>query len=266
MSRDSARQTASAGAKPETPKPQGLRFSARMVTHLLRAFLRLLVILRIFRVHVVNRPTFDGPLIIVANHTNDLFDPSPIGGAMRRPVIFVSKAEVWKWPIVGWLMRVLGEIPVDRDDPASRASVVPISSDVLRHGGAVIVFPEGTTHRKLTYKPGTPAHGPLFDGVAKMAYETGAKIQVIGMRGVNDVFTVRGKKIAINRKGRIVVNCADQLIDPWKCREDIAANPQAPTSTEKKEIIAAIMRDVETLLTAQVMNAYSDAGIEAPAA
>lgn len=266
MSEEPVRQTAPTGTEPKIRKPQGLRFSARMVTHLLRTFLRLLVTLRIFRVHVVNRPKFDGPLIIAANHTNDLFDPFPIGGAMRRPVIFVSKAEVWNWPVVGWLMRVLGEIPVDRDDPDSRASVVPISSNVLRHGGATIVFPEGTTHHKLTYEPGTPAHGPLFDGVAKMAYETGAKILVVGMRGVNDVFKVRGKKIAINRKARIVVNCADQLIDPWKWREDIAADPQEPAPAEKKEIIATIMRDVEVLLTTQVMNAYRDAGLETPIA
>ena len=65
-----------------------------------------------------------GPLLIVANHSSFL-DPPLVGGMVPRQLTFLAKAELFRVPILGPLIRRLGAYPVNRDGPdlaALRAS------------------------------------------------------------------------------------------------------------------------------------------------
>jgi 1-acyl-sn-glycerol-3-phosphate acyltransferase len=58
---------------------------------------------------------------------------------------FVSKADVKHWPVVGTLVTGAGTLYIERERKRDALRVVHQMADVLREGGTVAVFPEGTT-------------------------------------------------------------------------------------------------------------------------
>src|SRR5574341_2676966 len=82
-----------------------------------------------------------GPALLVSNHSSVL-DPPLVGGASRRQLAFLAKAELFRIPLFGGLVRRLGARPLRREgaDPAAMRTALR----VLEEGGALLVFPEGT--------------------------------------------------------------------------------------------------------------------------
>lgn len=80
--------------------------------------------------------------IIMANHRSYL---DVVMIPTQTPVVFVAKASVKKWPIIGWGADALSTIWVDRADPNSRKETRLKIVDRLKRGYSVIIFPEGTT-------------------------------------------------------------------------------------------------------------------------
>jgi glycerol-3-phosphate O-acyltransferase/dihydroxyacetone phosphate acyltransferase len=108
-----------------------------------------------------------GPVLLVANHPNSLLDPAMVVAAARRPVRFLAKAPLFTDPLVGWLIRGSGSIPVHRkvDDPermGSNEETFRAVRQALAQGSAVGIFPEGTSHSE-------PALVPLKTGAARIA-------------------------------------------------------------------------------------------------
>lgn len=62
-----------------------------------------------------------------------------------QPVPFVAKAEVEKWPILGWLAKTIGTIFIRRDKRSDARRIVQQLADVLKSGETICIFPEGTT-------------------------------------------------------------------------------------------------------------------------
>lgn len=94
------------------------------------------------------------PAIIMANHrsyVDVLMLLSPI------PAVFVAKASVKKWPIVGLGGNALDTLWVNRESKDSRRETRDQLRDRLVQNKSVIIFPEGTTNRGpevLDLKPG----------------------------------------------------------------------------------------------------------------
>lgn len=89
---------------------------------------------------------------IVANHSSWL-DIFVLNAAQR--LYFVSKAEVAKWPGIGWLARATGTIFITRAR-GKAASHIEIFRNRLSHGHRLLFFPEGTStdgRRVLPFKP-----------------------------------------------------------------------------------------------------------------
>jgi 1-acyl-sn-glycerol-3-phosphate acyltransferase len=83
----------------------------------------------------------DGALVLIANHRH-AFDPIAVGLAVKRPVAFLAKKELFAKKIPSWFLTKLKCIPIDRDN-MDRAALRQ-SIDVLDDGGILGVFPEGT--------------------------------------------------------------------------------------------------------------------------
>lgn len=228
-----------APAKPKNRKPRGLRWQARLVTRFIRPMLRTLAILRIANVKVINRPTklIKGRSVILApKHLSDI-DHFYIGGALRRVAVFVSKAEVRNWPIAGWFLHLMGTIFVDRDDPASKAAVPELFGEVVKHGGAGIMYPEGTTVVGYPDKDDVPAVGRLKTGVARTALATNTCILLIGLAGPEKVLPSR-KHPGLNPRKPVVVYFDDKLLDPEDVRREVAPdNPFEPTAEQFTEMV-----------------------------
>jgi glycerol-3-phosphate O-acyltransferase / dihydroxyacetone phosphate acyltransferase len=112
----------------------------------------------------------NGPVLLVANHPNSLLDPAMVALAARRPVRFLAKAPLFTDPLVGFLVRGAGSIPVYRkaDDPSQvsrNEEMFRAVYDALVQGSAVGIFPEGLSHSD-------PSIAPLKTGAARIALGT----------------------------------------------------------------------------------------------
>ena len=118
-----------------------------------------------------------GPLLIVANHLS-WFDPMLLGVILRRRVWFFTKVEVFRWPVVGWICRATGQIPVHRG--ASDRAALEQALAYLREGKALVIFPEGTVERQEQM---ISAHS----GVAMLALRSGSTILPIAHTGTRRI-------------------------------------------------------------------------------
>lgn len=89
----------------------------------------------------------EGQAVICGNHTT-LGDPLYVVCAMggRRQTHVMAKAEVMKWPVVGFLLKKAGIIGVNRGK--SDMAAVKECLKVLRGGEKLLMFPEGTRVRE----------------------------------------------------------------------------------------------------------------------
>lgn len=119
----------------------------RAVTAFLRLMLRLFF-RRIELAGLENVP-HDVPVIFAANHPNGLVDPLFILCFAPRSVSFLAKAPLFRYPLIGYFVRVLDTIPVYRKQDNTKGTNEETFSRaraVLRSGGSIAIFPEGTTH------------------------------------------------------------------------------------------------------------------------
>ena len=112
------------------------------VLHFLLAWL----VCIIFNVRVqgrLNEPRrADGPYLVCANHQSVL-DPIFICAAMRRQQPhFMAKAELFKVPFLGWLVRKLGAYPVSRGK--NDVGAIKRTVGLIESGRSVGMFPQGT--------------------------------------------------------------------------------------------------------------------------
>jgi 1-acyl-sn-glycerol-3-phosphate acyltransferase len=82
-----------------------------------------------------------GAALIVCNHLS-LVDPLVVGFAAGRIVCYMAKVELFRTPIVGFLIRQVGAFPVDRAKPD--ANTMRTALTVLKDGELLGMFPEGT--------------------------------------------------------------------------------------------------------------------------
>lgn len=69
------------------------------------------------------------------------------------PAVFVSKADVRKWPLFGWFAAISGTVFVDRTRRTQVGEVNKEIETALAAGALVVVFPEGTSSDGETVLP-----------------------------------------------------------------------------------------------------------------
>jgi 1-acyl-sn-glycerol-3-phosphate acyltransferase len=126
-----------------------------------------------------------GPLIVAANHISYL-DPPVLGAYCPRQISYMAKEELFEMPVVGRLIGALGAYPVDRQ--GSARSAVKRSVEVLRAGGAIGIFPEGTRNFDGTARVQT--------GVALLASITGAPVLPAALVGTGAATRFHQIKVA----------------------------------------------------------------------
>ncbi len=113
-----------------------------------------------------------GPLIVACNHLSYL-DPPAMGCFCPRRISYMAKRELFEVPLLGAVIRALGAYAVDRKGSATAA--VRRSLEVLKAGGAVGIFPEGTRNRSGDVEAQT--------GAALLASLAGAPVVPASIRG-----------------------------------------------------------------------------------
>ncbi|QGK70570.1 1-acyl-sn-glycerol-3-phosphate acyltransferase [Allosaccharopolyspora coralli] len=123
------------------------------------------------RIHHRERVPSSGPLVLVANHSS-LMEGPLLFGMLPHSAVFLIKHELFRGPL-GWFLRKIGQLPVRRGEPDRRPLLAAVR--VLRAGGLVAVFPEGTR--------GTGDVKTAQDGAAWLARTSGARVLPVVCRG-----------------------------------------------------------------------------------
>jgi len=119
----------------------------------------------------------EGPVIFASNHLS-YFDPPAVGAGIAREVHFMAKRELFKNLLFGALIRFYNAVPVRRG--VMDWSAVAQVKEILRSGGSVLLFPEGTRSRDGRL-------GKARFGVGLLAQQTGATIVPIYVRGTDRI-------------------------------------------------------------------------------
>jgi 1-acyl-sn-glycerol-3-phosphate acyltransferase len=102
-----------------------------------------------------------GPVAVVANHLSYI-DIIAIWCVL--PGVFVARADVADWPLIGWAGRLVGTIFIDRTRKRDLLRVIPEMERPLAEGRSVIFFPEGTSSRGREV---LPFKSSLFEAAAR---------------------------------------------------------------------------------------------------
>lgn len=131
----------------------------------------------------VDPATLDHPFVVVSNHQS-LAD-IPTVSLLPWEMKWVGKKELFDIPVMGWMMKLAGDIAVDRKDPNSRASVLLRARQKLEHGTSVMFFAEGTRSRDGRVKR-------FYDGAFRLALEAGVPVLPLAIDGTMDAIPKHG--------------------------------------------------------------------------
>jgi 1-acyl-sn-glycerol-3-phosphate acyltransferase len=114
------------------------------------------------------------PYVVVSNHESyaDIFLISHLPWEMK----WLSKEELLRVPVFGWMMRMAGDIGVSRRDATSRRRALIECRDRLEKKVSVIILPEGTRSPDGELLP-------FRDGAFELAISTGCPILPIVVAG-----------------------------------------------------------------------------------
>ncbi len=218
-----------------TPLIRGTAFGARTLAR------------SITRVRIEGDPSAiprSGPVILAANHISNA-DPVIVGSwltpKLGRRIHWLGKKEMFDWPIVGWMARNGGVVPVDRG--GADVEAFRIAQRVLDAGQVLMVFPEGT--RSPTAELQTPK-----DGLAMLALRTNATIVPIGVSNTDKVWP-KGRPIP-----RLGGHATMRIGEPFKVGDLIP--PGTDRKTAKTMATDLIMRRIAALLDPRHRGPYGE--------
>ncbi|HEY8800535.1 MAG TPA: lysophospholipid acyltransferase family protein [Candidatus Limnocylindrales bacterium] len=185
----------------------------------------------------------EGPVILAANHISNA-DPVLVGAwltpRLARRIHWLGKKEMFDWPIVGFVARNGGIVPVDRG--AADVDAFRMASRVLEAGEVLMVFPEGT-------RSPTAELQPPKDGLAMLALRSGATIVPIGISNT-DRFWPKGRLIP--RPGGHVTM---RVGEPFKIADLLP--PELDRKSAKRLATTLVMRRIAALLDPRHRGPYA---------
>jgi len=120
----------------------------------------------------------DGPVVVACNHVTN-FDVFPMQLCLPRPIFFMAKAELFKFPLMDVALRNLGAFPVYRGEKDAWA--MRHARKVLEHGQTLGMFPEGTRNKGKGL-------GVAKTGTARMAIDNNCPIVPMVVTGTDGFF------------------------------------------------------------------------------
>ncbi|MFN3965377.1 MAG: MFS transporter [Silanimonas lenta] len=131
-----------------------------LVPEFLMRFLVWLLTLAMYRIEirgVEEHVPDEGPALVVCNHVGYM-DALLLAGAIPRPVRFVMYYKIYHLPVLNWVFRVAGAIPIagSKEDPALMEAAFRRIDAALAAGEIVGIFPEGSLTKDGEIAPFRP--------------------------------------------------------------------------------------------------------------
>jgi 1-acyl-sn-glycerol-3-phosphate acyltransferase len=97
-----------------------------------------------WRIHVSGRENVNANQVYVVVSNHQSFADIPVISHLKLDTKWLGKAEVWRMPILNWMLRWAGDVPIDRDSRREGAKAMLQCARYLRQRISVVFFPEGT--------------------------------------------------------------------------------------------------------------------------
>ena len=133
-----------------------------------------------------------GGVILASNHVS-FADPPLVGCALRREIHFLARKSLFEVPVLGWLIRRLNAVPVDRDGGGGAGLKAIL--DRVSAGEGILLFPEGTRSADGRLKPARA-------GIGLTVIKSDAPVIPVRVVGA---FEAWGRHRAWPRRGRVTV-------------------------------------------------------------
>lgn len=116
-----------------------------------------------------NIPT-NKPLIFTPNHQNALMDALALLFSMRKQLVFIARADIFKKPAIARILYFLKILPIYRvkdgfETVKKSQDIIRKTVDIITSGNAMVILPEGS-------HSGIRRLRPLKKGFARMAFQT----------------------------------------------------------------------------------------------
>lgn len=125
----------------------------------------------------------EGPFLLASNHASFL-DPPIVGSYMPRELTYFARKTLFQGRF-GKLITDLNSIPIDRDGDSDLGAFRKVFS-VLKDGGALLVFPEGTRSQNGVF-------GEARSGVGMIACRTQVPVLPVRVFGSYDIWSRKRK-------------------------------------------------------------------------
>lgn len=149
----------------------------------------------------------EGGFILCVNHSTKI-DPLVVGHALYshgRLPRWLAKESLFTAPVIGWVMKSTGQVPVARKSSSAGESLLA-AKQVLDAGGVIVIYPEGT----LTRDPELwPMKG--HTGAARLALQTGAPVVPMAHWGDQELLPRYGKKLSLIPRKHVVVSVGTEV-------------------------------------------------------
>jgi len=142
------------------------------------------------------------PAVMLSNHISHMDVPSFLAN-IRVPLVFLTKSSLYRIPVFGQALKILGMVPVHRDDPSKRKFALHDAERLVKsgHSSYIFFFPEGTRSLNGNLLP-------FKKGAFVFAKRMKLPLVVVKVSGSNKVLPPRTLNIA---PGRIRVEVVDTL-------------------------------------------------------
>ncbi|MFP7759838.1 lysophospholipid acyltransferase family protein [Marisediminicola sp. LYQ134] len=207
------------------------------------AFLLLPVmhVLARYRLHDGDKLPKDGAFVLAPNHYSEI-DPVVVGVAMwklGRMPRYLAKADLFKYPVIGTLLRASDQIPVERTGAVRGSDPLVAARKIVDKGLAVVIYPEGS----LTRDPDLwPMRGKA--GAVRMALQSGIPIIPVAHWGTQKVMPRYAKRISVFPRKTIDIKFGDPVdLSAFRDKPLDGATVTAATSLVM-DAITALLEDL----------------------
>lgn len=170
------------------------------------------------------------PCFFAANHQSWIDIPA-LFAALPVPLLFVAKRELGRVPFLGWFMKGMGMVLIDRDDRKDAVRSVEAAAGRLRQGWSLLTFPEGT--RAMDGKVQRFKTAAFAAAIA-----AGVPVVPVALEGTGRVLPRGSLK---GRPGRVLVAIGEPIPTADLRREDRAA--LARRTQQAVEVLLAGLRN-----------------------
>lgn len=189
--------------EPDAPLPPSIkRVRERNLTFgvLGRLAMPLFVLQAKYTVRGAEKLPATGGFVVTPNHYSN-YDPLVVGiilFRLGRVPRFLAKSSLWKVPVLKWIMRSTGQVPVDRTGRTRGSDPVASGVATIERGGGVIVYPEGALTREPDMWPmrGKP-------GAVRLALEAGVPLIPLAQWGAADIMPRDSRSVGFFPRKRV---------------------------------------------------------------